>query len=828
MKRTILILTSIFFFIAAYAGDLISKNSQKKYSQVKIFFENKQQLKSLAQAGLIFDHVQVEKEKGQRFNFTTVLSSTEREILSVSGINFNIETEDVLAAFQDRQKMSILEKKNLDENDPLEGFELGSHAGFYTWEEAIAELDSMYLLYPDIITAKDSIGSSIEGRTIWMAKISDNPNDNEDEPEVLYNAMHHAREPGGMMAVIYYMHYLLENYGSDPEVTYLVDNRELYFVPIVNPDGYEYNREIAPDGGGMWRKNKRDNNNDGKFSQNEDGVDLNRNYGHEWGYDDDGSSPSPGSDTYRGTSGFSEPETQVMRDLCNAHNFKFALNYHTYSNLLIYPWGYIGSFETPDSLLFRQYSADMTQYNNYLAGTGDQTVGYLVNGDSDDWMYGEQISKNKIFSMTPEVGTGADGFWPDQSRIYPQVQENVYPNLFVAWAAGGLVRFVDYQINYSGDETFLSAGRRSELVFEIKNIGLGSAEDIKIRLVSEDSLVTIDDGVLTISNIESQDTVLSPYFGFTIDSTAPSGYVPELNVEIDQQGVKSLQPIKGIIVGKPEVIYSYNLDDPNADWSADGPWERVNDSSAPTGEFYYTDSPSGEYGDNLDISLYNDTPIDIQNVNSAYLEFWSKWDIEKGWDFGQVQASVDGVTWTSLSGKYTTSGSGNQGGVQPLDAPGYDGNQSTWVKEQVSLEPFVGGSPFYLRFNLKSDGYVTADGWFIDDISVIVYRDSVLSAIEPKPISANRFELFQNFPNPFNPTTQIRFGLAKAANVEIKIFDSLGKEVRTLINQSKPAGNHVLLWNGKNNEGRLVASGSYFYIMKSGDFKSGKKLLLLR
>ena len=127
--------------------------------------------------------------------------------------------------------------------------------------------------YPNLITAKDSIGASVQGRTIWAVKISDNPDVDEDEPEIFYNSLIHANEVAGMMSVIYFMYYLLENYGSDAEVTYLVNNREFYFIPVINPDGNTYNQQISPNGGGMWRKNLRDNNNDGL--QNEyDGVDL--------------------------------------------------------------------------------------------------------------------------------------------------------------------------------------------------------------------------------------------------------------------------------------------------------------------------------------------------------------------------------------------------------------------------------------------------------------------------------------------------------------------------------------------------------------------------
>jgi hypothetical protein len=196
---------------------------------------------------------------------------------------------------------------------------------------------------------------------------------------------------------------------------------------VLNPDGYVYNQQTNPNGGGFWRKNRRDNG-DGSF-----GVDLNRNYGYQWGYDNIGSDPTPSSETYRGTAPFSEPEIQAIRNFCESHNFYLALNYHAHGELLIYPWGYIPNFLTPDAPIFTDLAIDMTQFNNYQYGTGNQTVGYVVNGDSDDWMYGEQTTKNKIFAMTPEVGTS---FWPSQSQIYPIAQENVYPNLVLAWGPG--------------------------------------------------------------------------------------------------------------------------------------------------------------------------------------------------------------------------------------------------------------------------------------------------------------------------------------------------------------------------------------------------------
>ncbi|MCP3919027.1 MAG: zinc carboxypeptidase [bacterium] len=121
-------------------------------------------------------------------------------------------------------------------------FGQGAMGGYYTYTQIVSVLDQMRAAYPNRISAKQSIGQTIEGREMWMVRISDNPDTDEDEPEVRIDAIHHAREPQGMQSTFWFMLFLLEEYGTDPLATYLVNEREIYFVPCVNPDGYEYNR----------------------------------------------------------------------------------------------------------------------------------------------------------------------------------------------------------------------------------------------------------------------------------------------------------------------------------------------------------------------------------------------------------------------------------------------------------------------------------------------------------------------------------------------------------------------------------------------------------
>ena len=713
-------LSNLVLFICIFGWGIAVAQPTEIYSEVRIFVDQPSVFQDLANNDIYFDHIHREKtDRGMAI--AGVLNSRELATLQTSGIDHEVLIPDMTAHFLAQPKLSAAEQSRIRANSSVQGFEFGSMGGYYTFAEVVSELDSMRLLYPNLISQKQSIGSTHQGRDVWMVKISDNPDIDENEPEVLYDALHHAREPQSMMTVIYYMYYLLENYGTDPEATYLVDNRELYFVPVINPDGYEYNRQTNPNGGGFWRKNRR--NNGSSY-----GVDLNRNYGHMWGYDNSGSSPSPGSDTYRGPSAFSEPETQAIRDFCNSREFKMALNYHTYSDLLIYPWGYIASFETPDSAVFREYAADMTQFNNYTWGTGDQTVGYLTNGDSDDWMYGEQATKPKIYSMTPEVGGSGDGFWPSQSRIYPLAEENLYPNLFVAWAAGEFVKYSDYLLNDFGNGNgFPDPGENVDIRFTLKNLGLSDATGVSVALVSDDPYVQISaPSKNNAIDIPARGEALSDPLTFTIAGNAPQAHAISIQVQITFNDYTISQNLQGLLVGTPQVSFSDGAENGTGNWNTGQGWNTTT-SQSHSASRSFTDSPSGNYGSNINNSLTLQVPLDFTDVTAAYLEFWTKWAIESRWDFAQVHASTNGTSWTSLSGLHTIPGSGD--GVQTTGEPGYDGFQSSWVKEQMDLSQFSGAAQLFLRFRLRSDVSVEEDGWYVDDISISAYGSGSVTGV---------------------------------------------------------------------------------------------------
>lgn len=395
------------------------------YSRVKVKM-SPAQFQAMINSGVEFDHISHESATV----FMGEFSSSDLKKIVKAGGKVQYIVKDVM---QDYLEKNEADKKKASKSRVAAfpaGFAYGTMGSFLTYSQIVAKLDWMRQTYPNLITVKQSIGTSVQGNSIWMVKISDNASVDENEPKVLYNALHHAREPMSMTQLIYFMCYALEKYGTDPEITNMINNRELYFIPCVNPDGYLYNQSTNPSGGGMWRKNRKKN------SSSSYGVDLNRNYGYKWGYDNVGSSGTTTAETYRGISAFSEPETKAMRDFSILKGFKLVMSYHAYGNYLINPFNYAANVVNPDSMLFRLRGGELNEGNVLKIGTANQTVNYSANGDSSDWGYGDQTSKPKFFAWSPEIGVSTDGFWPVQSRIEPLCIQMLRMNINFALMAG--------------------------------------------------------------------------------------------------------------------------------------------------------------------------------------------------------------------------------------------------------------------------------------------------------------------------------------------------------------------------------------------------------
>ena len=673
-------------YVLAILNSLIF--SKDIYQSIRVYQPTPETITAIGRMGIPLDHI---SGKPGIFLDLTVREDETIELIA-RGIELDILINDLTSYYKARNRPAI----NRD-------FPLGSMQGNYTWDELNERFDELHSLYPDIISERVVIGQSIEGRDIWAFKVSDNPNDDEDEPEVLYTGLTHSREPLGMMNLIYFVQLLAEEHSSDSELEYLINNREMWFIPVVNPDGYVYNESIEPNGGGMHRKNRL-NTNCGNGSNR--GVDLNRNYGYGWGADDTGSSPNPCSATYRGESEFSEPETQAVRDFIVEHQFNNVLHYHSYSNIYIHPWGDGSLPDDPDLTTLTEIGHEMSRYNGYPVGTGLSTIGYTVNGDAVDWTYGDQ----DIISYVPEVGSAPQGFWPPESDVTQLCLDQVHPNKIFAFVGGSDIVMHSYDM--SQDD--IIPGETLELDIIIQNRGLINSEgDMNISIQALNDLISLDIESYTMSEMDARD---SDDFSISIEVTsdAPLGSSSGVIVGIACESSFTRVDTIEFVIGQRQVIFFEGFEDELVDWSLDGEWGPTSDAA--TGEFALSDSPEGEYQEAQESMAELDRFINLSYLNSPIVEFKAKWDIESNWDFVRFQANVQGLGWVSLTGRYTELGSGQS--AQPFGEPGYDGVQNEWINEMIFLDQLNGAEILGFRFIQTSDNLVEGDGFTIDDLSI--------------------------------------------------------------------------------------------------------------
>ena len=368
----------------------------------------------------------------------------------------------------------------------------GAMGGHWTLQQMETIVDAMHAQNPAICSQKTSIGNTIENRPIWMIKISDNVGIDENEPEVLYDALHHAREPLSMEATIVFMDWLVTNYGTDPDATLIVDERELYFVPCLNPDGYEYNFLTNPGGGGMWRKNRK-NNGDGTF-----GVDLNRNYATQWSAPNGGSSTATNSETYRGSAPFSEPETQAIEAFAASRPFVTVFTTHTYQDVLLRPYGWV--LGDPANVAdYNTLGAYYVQENGIQHGSISALL-YIAAGTSVDHHH----TARGTITFSAELGRSNEGgFWPSGQAILDIANRHQPMFRKVALTAGPAFAIETVAVTEgpgaNGNGT-VEAGELGNVVVTVRNAGLVAA-NANVALLSPTAGVAILNGAVALGSV---------------------------------------------------------------------------------------------------------------------------------------------------------------------------------------------------------------------------------------------------------------------------------------------------------------------------------------
>lgn len=320
-------------------------------------------------------------------------------------------------------------------------------SGYHNFAELTGEVNKLATDHPDLVRTS-VVGTSYQGRNIMAMKISDNPGSDEAEPEVLFTHHQHAREHLTVEMAVYLMNLLTDNYGTDSRITNLVNSREIWILPDLNPDGGEY--DIATGSYRSWRKNRQPNSGSSAI-----GTDLNRNWAYRWGCCG-GSSGSPSSATYRGSAAESAPEVKAVADFVRSRvvggvqQIKAGIDFHTYSELVLWPYGYTYADTGPgltqdDRDAHAALGQNMASTNGYTPEQASDL--YITDGTIDDWLWGAQKIFTYTFEMYPSSAFGG-GFYPPDEVITRETVRNKEAVLRLLEYSDCVYRVINKQAQY--------------------------------------------------------------------------------------------------------------------------------------------------------------------------------------------------------------------------------------------------------------------------------------------------------------------------------------------------------------------------------------------
>ncbi|WGD34160.1 M14 family zinc carboxypeptidase [Olleya sp. YS] len=774
--------------------------SQEKFSKIKINNPDDATMRTLAEEGIDLtcgaghdhDHLTLE------------LADTEIDVLRNNNISYEVIIDDLTKFYAERARKdsqvktskqqssqvnntqsqarasvssiiqdNIIQYTGCDEINWVQptNFHLGTMGNCLTVSDMLMELDEMYNYSQtnglDIVSQKADASSTNQTtwgnpantitnngltytgqgtsrwdpQTIHYIRITGNQSTSPEntKPQILFTSMIHSREVSALMNNIYFMWYLIENYDTNDAIKELVDNNELYFVPVVNPDGLRWNQHLSPGGGGMQRKNLRPNTGSTSNSTALRGVDLNRNFDYFWNYNNIGSNGNPSNNTYRGPSPASEPETQIMVDFITNRNFKTGVWNHSYANSIPHPYGGVPTLNSGREDEFHRWHEEMSRYNRYLYGA---TIFYESNGLPDDWMLGGNPDNNgstgsgqAILATTPEHGVSSAGFWPSNANVYLNAENSMRISLATAYYGGKYAKLHDLtQSNINGST--------ANLDFGIERIGqTGSDFTVTVTPISSNITGVTQAGTETGMSALEQRTVTAQ---LQLASGIPANEKIEYNVKLSNDN--------GVIYEanfekyyNPTLMFDHNPDiNGISGWTQSGGWNNTS-VDAYSGTNALRTGNTVPYASNSTKTLTTSNSYDFTNSDEVIIQFYTKWDLERNYDYVEVLASKDGSTWLPLCGKYTkpeatssttnhdnkSSGSSFQSGSSGQI---YDGDRmDNWVMEEFVINAGINSTflqpdatNVQFRFNFRSDASnvsenytTTSDGFFIDDFKII-------------------------------------------------------------------------------------------------------------
>lgn len=369
-----------------------------------------------------------EPDRAQVYRVPDVYGVTVRSHIAATGANILEVGHDYVLIEATPTEVEAVRALGLDPQPPGNDVAKAlafppADSAYHDYAEMVAELQAAAARYPAIFRLF-SIGESYEGRTIWAGKIAKDVAVDRDVPEALFTFHQHARERLTVEMGLYILRMLTAEYNINPDISALVDGREVWLIFDMNPDGGEY--DIASGMYRSWRKNRQPNTTSPAV-----GTDLNRNWGYRFGCCG-GSSGDPASETYRGLSAFSAPETQAVRDFVDSRvvngrqQITVGIDFHTFSELVLWPYGY--TYATVPSDMTQDDHDVLVEMGRAMAATNDYTAQqssqlYITDGSIPDWLYGQHGILAYTFEMYPTSMAGG-GFYPPDEVIPRETGRN--------------------------------------------------------------------------------------------------------------------------------------------------------------------------------------------------------------------------------------------------------------------------------------------------------------------------------------------------------------------------------------------------------------------
>lgn len=740
---------------------------------------------------------------------------------------------------------------------------------YHTYDELSQQLSDYETQYPDI-AKKHIIGySQQDGIPIYAMRISDNVTTDEDEPALLFVGQVHAEEVLGVEITMANIAEILSSQYQLPHAQW-INQLDIWFVPTLNPEGHNV---VTSNLDTSYRKNKRDNNQNGIFDFSDqvgydiDGVDLNRNFEFNWTHGD--TLMQPGGlevwDYYRGPGELSESETQAIKSLTDQYPFIYSICWHSsrtgnFSEKAYYSFFWKEARPSPDRAFAQSICDGVAAQIPNEAGTAnyESLPNLSRKGCFHDWMY----QQYGTFQLLIECGTS--NLQPDSLLMVDTIQRC---SNGVRWLLNRALPYSDNVPTSSmlTGQTLDSSNQQpiqAEVIIEEHH-----APWFRPRLSQPETGKYYKPLSTGSYNVQARkkgywDTVLNDVMVYGGAWTIIDlGLAPRETAVLSGHVQSGGQDISAwMIIGDvfPDPLYV------NGDFVYNGYEGEFPAKVYAEGYFPWRGTVTLNPGQNV-------LNFDLSPANVVYSEDWEAgmddWEIEGPW-VTQNELSTSGNAITDSWGGWGFYAMNADVWIQTASAiqipdgcsvsllfdshlyteyiydPVYvevstDGQDWTalWEKsgrhdyfqlEEVSLDDYA-GTGIYLRFRLTDESIhveLTDPGWTIDNIRIISGSSSVQN--EDGSLPPIQAALYPNYPNPFNPETTIRYSLASTTDINITVYNVRGQMVRRLVSGAMPSGNHKIVWNGRDDGGKEVGSGIYLYRLESGDYVKIRKMMLVK